>query len=450
MACAAVSSHFARDEKDVADEVAPQLAKERATQWLGDFDGAAKLAEAVLERVRKGGSPALVSQALFRFADAKSRTSAVDDGVRALYESAWAAEAAHDDETAARAWSALPALVGLVQGRFDEANLLQRQAQAAVERAGNAPELVCGLAGGTLLWKQGKLEEALLQEKRTAEACERAFGPDHFSNATSLGNIGSEESLLGRYDAALADEQRAAAALERILGPNHPFLALAIDNVACTFEDLGRQSEALPIARRAIGITERSVGSEHPNMAANMTVLGKILRDLGERTEARTMFDRALAIDERAGRDTASVAGVLQERAILSNAEARWADAEKDLLRSIAIEEHADPRHYDLVPGYVALGTTYCATARFPLALQAHLRAVALATKVLGTTHPQYAAALVALGETLLAMNKPGDALPRLSEAVTVLEAHPADASLLTAAREALARARTRSSAGPG
>ena len=154
LACAAVSSHFARDEKDVADEVAPQLAKERATQWLGDFDGAAKLAEAVLERVRKGGSPALVSQALFRFADAKSRTSAVDDGVRALYESAWAAEAAHDDETAARAWSALPALVGLVQGRFDEANLLQRQAQAAVERAGNAPELVCGLAGGTLLWKR--------------------------------------------------------------------------------------------------------------------------------------------------------------------------------------------------------------------------------------------------------------------------------------------------------
>jgi tetratricopeptide (TPR) repeat protein/predicted Ser/Thr protein kinase len=429
------------EARALADEIEPDLAKARAAQWVGDFDGAAKIGAAALERARTGTDRELLAKALFRFADAKSRTSAVADGVQAMYEAAWTAEAIHDDDTAARAWSELSHSVGLTQGHYAEGELILHQAEAAVERAGNGPELLCGLQGGTLLWKEGKLVEALAREKRTADACAQAFGPDHFSNAATLGNIGSEEAKLGHYDDSLADQQRAADLIERELGPSHPTLSLALDNVASTLEEVGRFAEAVPLARRAMEITERSVGREHPNMGTNAIVLARALRELGDYGEARALLDQALALDERLIPDSLNVGTVLQDRAGVAISQERWKDAEQDLRRAIAIEEHVDANHYDLVPASMALARVERATGRAPLALRDNRRALDVAKKALGTDHPTYGSALVALGEGLLAVNDVSEARQRLTEGIAVLQAHGQQPKELEEARALLARA---------
>src|SRR5690606_21452964 len=70
-----------------------------------------------------------------------------------------------------------------------------------------------------------------------------------------------------------------------------------------------------------------------------------------------------------------------------------------------------------------------------------HERALSIREKTLGPEHPLLAASLTRLGEALLALAKPIDALPLLEGALTTSTTHHVDPTWLAGTRLALARA---------
>jgi tetratricopeptide (TPR) repeat protein len=69
------------------------------------------------------------------------------------------------------------------------------------------------------------------------------------------------------------------------------------------------------------------------------------------------------------------------------------------------------------------------------------MRAIAIFEKALGPDHPHLAYPLTGLGNTLLALDRPGEALAHLERALTIRTSKRGDATLLATTRFALARA---------
>jgi tetratricopeptide (TPR) repeat protein len=100
----------------------------------------------------------------------------------------------------------------------------------------------------------------------------------------------------GRLDEALVEERRALAAKQSLLGPDHLDVALSNVNVALVLQELGRSAEAEPILRRMLEIITRLVGPENARVALTLLNHGEALTDLRRFDEAEAAIQRALAI----------------------------------------------------------------------------------------------------------------------------------------------------------
>ena len=74
---------------------------------------------------------------------------------------------------------------------------------------------------GLVYWKQGDLENALLQHQRALEIQTRVFGDNHPDVATSFSNIGVVYEEKGDLENALLQHQRTLEIRTRVFGQEH-------------------------------------------------------------------------------------------------------------------------------------------------------------------------------------------------------------------------------------
>ena len=244
--------------------------------------------------------------------------------------------------------------------------------------------------------------------------------------AVALGTL-AVASLLAGSAVSLWQARRAGAAAAdarveatRALAARD-FLASVLGNASPESGGSPRTTvgEVLERARTRI---QDELGAD-PELRLEMsTLIGRTYNDLGEFDQGMALLresarqadaDATLSIEARAA------AHVEYARALMSRSKS--AEAEVEASAAIALFEHAPPSA-TLAVAYNVLATAHYLQTRFPDALDAQRRAVAMAGEVHGGDSEEAAAARMELSYFLAATGAPSDAVAAAQEALRTLE----------------------------
>jgi tetratricopeptide (TPR) repeat protein len=93
----------------------------------------------------------------------------------------------------------------------------------------------------------GVASRAVAMHSRALAFIKRVLPENHPAIGTSMGNLASTYSALGRHDEALKLQEETLTFNQRVLAENHHDIATSMSNLALTFGALGRHDEALKL-----------------------------------------------------------------------------------------------------------------------------------------------------------------------------------------------------------
>ncbi|NIP79641.1 MAG: tetratricopeptide repeat protein, partial [Gemmatimonadetes bacterium] len=153
---------------------------------------------------------------------------------------------------------------------------------------------------GTVLWKQGTLEEALAVRLELADMTERTVGPAHLDHAESLSNLGNTYADMGELGLA-AEQLRQAVQVARRVPPGDGELDLArfLNNLGTVYFDQEAFVQAIAALEEALRIRGRRLGEENDTYAITLVNLANAQLRLGNLDDAERMLRRAVPLEER-------------------------------------------------------------------------------------------------------------------------------------------------------
>ncbi len=405
--------------------------------------------EEVVAALRKLEHRPTLARALLLLGELRGTAGSFAAAREVLEEAVRAAEAGHDDETAARAWNRLLYTEVQGMGLVKEAQRTARMAEAALERLG--PEASLEIAAelhrvrASLSYRQGEYARALTDATEALALLERARGPQDVALADVLTGMGMALNALGRYAEAERHYARALALVEAVYGHEHQLCAAHLSNLATALRLQGKVAEAVTRYGEALALAERHLGAEHSSTSMIRVNLGDALSRQGQLTQALPHYERALASLRKGGDgEQPRVANVLLS---LGNALVdlgQLARAEASYREALALQEaQLGPRHPDVALSRNNLGSVAMDAGRLQEA-RAHFEAArALWEATLGPEHPKVASALYNLGHVELRLRRVRPALLHLRRALAVREKslgaeHPRVAQTLGLLGEAL------------
>ena len=160
---------------------------------------------------------------------------------------------------------------------------------------------------GILLRQEGRLEEALAEQRRALEAKQSLLGPDHLDVAMSNVNVALVLQELGRSGEAEAILRPMLETIIRLVGPENARVALALLNHGETLTDLRRFDEAEAAIQRALSIW-RDRNASPLFEGYGLMDLGRLKLAAGATREARDLLERAIAILEKRDAELAAEA----------------------------------------------------------------------------------------------------------------------------------------------
>lgn len=280
---------------------------------------------------------------------------------------------------------------------FEAALEIHRRARADGLRAPAASAVMNHL--GTMLIQDGHYDRACELLKRTLERYREDYGPAHPVLALPLQNLGLAYQRQGHYAQAQAALEEAVALQEQTLGVEHPRLASTLDNLGLVARKLGDFDRARECSKRAIELYSQSLGPDHLRLVAPLRNLGNIARERGEHRQALDYLTEALAIQERESSDARALAHVLHD---LANVYGRLGDldqAESHFTRALTLLENAlGKTHPDLKGPLIGLGNVDRDRGALGRAESRYQRALTLMRDHFGDEHPEVAVALFNLG----------------------------------------------------
>ncbi len=312
---------------------------------VGALEPAIDVATAAVIGARGLEHPRVLAEALETLGRLQARGSTAEEAEATLQEAIQVAAQAHDDSSAARAWSSLIYAV-MVQHDFDRAESLGFAATAAVDRAGDEMARAWLLNNlGTLYGQQGQWMRACDLLEQALRVKQSILGPNHidvgvawfnlghalqgdgrplnareaFEHARSIlvGTVGSSHPHVasveaglgnlafgaGRFDEAGAHHRRALRIREAALGPQDLQVAKSLEHLARTRKAQDRRREAAEHLRRALDIYQAMLGDESPLVALATLGLADIEWSRGRKRKARTLAERAMALLQTDGTD---------------------------------------------------------------------------------------------------------------------------------------------------
>ncbi|MGQ0767097.1 MAG: tetratricopeptide repeat protein [Gemmatimonadota bacterium] len=202
------------------------------------------------------------------------------------------------------------------QARFDEAEILIREALATMRRtlpAGH-PDL-----GGALVTLGRSMSErgshaqavAVLDSAVNVLRQSSAGTAEYQRGLTELANA---HFYAGNYVTSDSLNREALTLSRQIHGDRHPIVAEDLVNLGATQQERGNYQEAESWFSQALDITRAFYGDSHYRTASNLANLGRSLLLQRRFPEANSALQRSLAIRERVyGADHPSVANTLNE-----------------------------------------------------------------------------------------------------------------------------------------
>lgn len=153
---------------------------------------------------------------------------------------------------------------------------------------------------GTVLWKQGALEEALALRLDLADLTERIFGTAHLDHAESLSNLGNTYADLGDLDRA-EDYLRQAVDVGRRVPAEEGELDLArfLNNLGTVYFDQEDFRRAAEVLEESLEIRERRLGEENYEYVITLRNVGNTQLNLGNLEEAEATLRHVVLLEER-------------------------------------------------------------------------------------------------------------------------------------------------------
>jgi tetratricopeptide (TPR) repeat protein len=311
--------------------VREEVAKVNALAMSGQCDEAAKIGPLVVNQAKALAYRPLVAEALYAVGRLGEACVETTRAVAHLEEAAFVAQAVNHDEIGLQSAIYLNLLYldrvhDLRMGRY-----WFRHAEALSGRFTGHPRLDIWMLGakGALLRADGRLEEALVEQRRA---------------------LAKQESLLGK---------------------THVDIAASVLNIALLLHELGRDAEAELVIARAVDLFTTLFGRDSARLAVAVLDEGEILTELGQYDRARAAFEKALAIWRAGGASRFFIGFGLLDLGRLELAQGRTKEARATLEQAIADLGNED--------------ATSAAQAQFALAQalwsspREHSRAVAMA-----------------------------------------------------------------------
>ena len=322
------------------DELRSRLAEAKALDDAGRYQQGLAVVQSALDEAQKLGARVIEGRLLYRRGHLEEQVGGHSVAEAALHEAAIAATAAHDDETAADAWTYLSFVAGFDSGRRGEGQRWSRYAAAAIERLGGddlreARRLAYLI--GLIHNDPDRADETRQLLERQRQLLLRAGAPEEMLLQNEQGR-GMLALASGRLDDALASYRRVRQGRERALGPNNPGLAPLLDNEAVALVLLGRAGEAIPIYRRSLELRRGSGNGE----AFTRLSLARALRRVHQPDQALAEDRHAVEIYEQTTPPSAWIAEALTGEGEDLLALGRPGEAVRPLERALIVRSGPD------------------------------------------------------------------------------------------------------------
>jgi tetratricopeptide (TPR) repeat protein len=148
----------------------------------------------------------------------------------------------------------------------------------------------------------------------------------------------------GRLEDALYQNRRALALQERLLGPSSVDVSITVNNIALALHELGRDEEAEASIRRVLDITRSTFGDDSGQMAVAAVNECEILTELKQFAGAHKAVAKALGIWRRQDAGDFLIGYGLLDQGKLELAERQPALAIPTLKKALSILQGQNPR----------------------------------------------------------------------------------------------------------
>lgn len=122
------------------------------------------------------------------------------------------------------------------------------------------------------------------------------LGERHPETLTSMNNIASTYSHLGRPQDALELQQKVLDARREVRGERHPETLTGMNNLATTYSHLGRNQDALNLRQEVLKIQREVLGERHPDTLTSMSNLATTYKYIGRHQDALALQQKVLKI----------------------------------------------------------------------------------------------------------------------------------------------------------
>ena len=400
------------------------LAQGRALVATGKFAQAReRIAPALVEatQLKLPGPQAEAQATLGELESEASNWAAARD---AFEKSVRFAQAAADDETAARSLASLVTLVGWRLERPAEGRTLASIALGIVERMGGDERVEAKLAEslGDAEWQAGERKASLAGYRKALAAMIRLQGSDSADVARLRSSVGWVLMEQGELTESRKEFEQSRAIREKVLGPDHPSLASTWNELGSLADSLGDAEEAVRCMERGLAVELLAVGDDSVGAIRKKLGLAEQLRKADRAAEAFVFLRQAEATLAR--HPEASPSTRMQaERiaAVLEAAQGRHAEAVKAARKALLTAEIGMGKDHPYT-GLIArdLARSLAELKLHAEALENYDRYLGVEDKV-GGGGPEYAIAIAESARPLLALGRTKEALARLERAVALM-----------------------------
>ncbi|WP_164019442.1 tetratricopeptide repeat protein [Pyxidicoccus trucidator] len=403
------------------------LARGRALNTTGRYKEGVALVEPVARAAKDAGDRREGAEAALLLGELREGAGDWKGAEAAYFEALDAAEATRQDEVAARAWTRLVRVSTVGLDAYELAARWRNRAAAAIDRLGGGNELLrvnLLTYAGTLLRKQLRFDEALLQQEQALVLVERAFGPDSLEAADVNQELGATRLEQGRLAEARAHTERAVALTRQALGPEHPEVARVQLARVMVLRTQGELAEAETQARDVLATFERTLGPDHPRVYDALNDVASTLVVQQRQAEALPLYERALAIARKTdGPDSLGVAVIHSNLGYLYYHQKKWDEALLHFKTTVALREKLFGA-YDagMVMTLRLISRALNRQERFDESVRYIQRAADIQLMQRDDPKAQWIVVLNDLGSTYLKAGRPAEALAPLERALAGTE----------------------------
>jgi serine/threonine protein kinase/tetratricopeptide (TPR) repeat protein len=280
------------------------------------------------------------------------------------------------------------------QGLLNEALVYYEEALQKCRRVLGAddPQTLTAISDvGVVVNDLGRREEALSYYIETLEGRRRVLGEEHPETLTSLSNMGALLWDMGRQEEGLKCYEQALEQRRRILGEEHLDTLISLSNMGVALNSVGRYREAVVYLREIVQKRRRLLGDVHPRTLDAIKNLGSALASLGEQAEGEALMREALSGQRLLlGADHQSTLASLNNLAVLLIQQGKTAEAEPMCRESLERQRRVSgPNHPSTLIATSVMGYVLSRQGKYKEAEACVREALAISLIVNGEDHQE-------------------------------------------------------------